>query len=123
MPHGTWDHAWGYHFQTADRRIVISGDTAVSREIAEACDGCDVLVHEVFSEEGLRRVDNTTFRAYHGTFHTSTRQLAALAKAARPKLLVLYHQLYMGRSDAEMVEEITRLWDGRVVSGSDLDVY
>ncbi len=123
VPHGSWDHAWGYRFQTTDRRIVVSGDTATSKEIAAACDGCDVLVHEVFSAAGMGRVSDPGFRAYHGTFHTSTRQLAALAKAARPKLLVLYHQLYMGVSDEDLVDEIESLWDGTVVSGSDLDVY
>ena len=28
VAHGTWDFAYGYRFDTADRSIVISGDTA-----------------------------------------------------------------------------------------------
>lgn len=123
VPHGTWDHAYAYRFDTSDRRIVVSGDTAQSDAIAEACDGCDVLVHEVFSKAGLQRLGERHLGAYHGTFHTSTVELAELAAKARPKKLVLYHQLYMGASDEELVKEIEALWDGDVVSGGDLDVF
>lgn len=44
--HGDWQHAFGYGFETPDRVIVISGDTRASRAVVEACDGCDILVHE-----------------------------------------------------------------------------
>ena len=27
VPHGKWEHAYGYVFKTADRTIVVSGDT------------------------------------------------------------------------------------------------
>jgi ribonuclease BN (tRNA processing enzyme) len=49
--------------------------------------------------------------------------LADLASQARPKLLVLYHQLFWGISEAELLEEIRSRYDGKVVSGRDLDVF
>ncbi|MEO8741848.1 MAG: MBL fold metallo-hydrolase, partial [Lysobacteraceae bacterium] len=53
--HGSWDHAYGYTFQTAGRRIVVSGDTTPMAEIVAQCHGCDVLVHEVYSVAGFKR--------------------------------------------------------------------
>jgi ribonuclease BN (tRNA processing enzyme) len=41
--------AYGYRFQTADRSIVISGDTSPAESIVENCNGCDVLIHEAYS--------------------------------------------------------------------------
>ena len=52
VKHGIWKEAYGYIFQTRDRKIVISGDTAPTDEVVKACDGCDVLLHEVFNPHG-----------------------------------------------------------------------
>jgi ribonuclease BN (tRNA processing enzyme) len=49
--------------------------------------------------------------------------LAAIASRARPGLLVLYHQLFWGTSEEDLVSEVRAGYDGRVVSGRDLDVY
>ena len=54
VPHTGWPEAYGYRFDTADRSIVISGDTAPTEAIVEVCDGCDVLVHEVYSATTFR---------------------------------------------------------------------
>lgn len=123
VPHGDWEHAYAYLFETADRRIVVSGDTAPSEAVIEACDGCDVLVHEVYSAERFR-TRPAEWRRYHEAFHTSTRQLASLARRARPGILVLYHQLYWGTNDAGLVREMRAAgYEGYVRSGRDLDVF
>ena len=62
-------------------------------------------------------------RRYHAAYHTSTTELAALATRAKPRLLVLYHQLYWGDDDAGLVRQIQRGYRGAVVSGRDLGVY
>ncbi len=36
---------YGYRFDTADRSVVISGDTNPARATIDACHGCDVLIH------------------------------------------------------------------------------
>lgn len=123
VPHGTWKHAWAYRFDTADRSIVISGDTAASDTLADACSGCDLLVHEVFSAAAMEWLGDPGFAAYHGTFHTSTTELGRLAERARPGKLVLYHQLHMGATDEQLLAEVRAVWDGDVVSGADLDVF
>jgi ribonuclease BN (tRNA processing enzyme) len=123
VPHGDWVHAFGYRFETADRSIVVSGDTRSSDAVVRACNGCDVLLHEVYSAE--RFVTRPPeWQAYHARAHTSTKELAALATRARPKLLVLYHQLYWGTADEPLVNEVrTAGYSGRVVSAQDLGVY
>jgi ribonuclease BN (tRNA processing enzyme) len=124
VPHANWPkgHSFGYRFQTADRVIVISGDTRPSDAVVKACDGCDVLVHEVYSAEKFRG-RTKEWQAYHKDAHTSTTELAALATRARPKLLVLYHQLFWGATDADLEREVRAGYSGTVVSGHDLDVF
>jgi ribonuclease BN (tRNA processing enzyme) len=120
--HGSWDYAFGYRFETADRVIVISGDAVPSESVVEQCNGCDILVHEVYSQAGFERRDSV-WQSYHASSHTSTVELAELASLARPGLLVLYHQLYWGATDEELLAEIRARYDGAVISGRDLDVF
>ena len=126
VKHGSWTQAFGYRFDTPDRSIVISGDASPSESIVEQCNGCDVLLHEVYSEAGYRDSDDA-WKKYSKAFHTTTYELAALAERARPKLLVLYHQMYFGKSGADtqasQLAEIKSRYKGRVVSANDLDVY
>ena len=123
VQHGNWEHAYGYAFQTAGRRIVVSGDTTPSAEIIAQCQGCDVLVHEVYSVAGFKTRPKD-WQDYHAHSHTSTAQLATIAKQAKPKLLVLYHQLYWGTTDIDLLREIKAAgYTGRVVSAHDLSVY
>lgn len=124
VPHGSWPQAYGYAIDAAGRSIVISGDTAPSAAIAEACHGCDVLVHEVYSADRFDLVFGPRRGQYHSSFHTSTRQLAELASKAKPKLLVLYHQLYFGPHDeVDLEKEIRRSYTGNVKNGLDLTIY
>lgn len=123
VDHGSWPHALGYKFETVDRTIVISGDTRPSESLVAACGGCDVLVHEVYSAEAFQRRE-PEWQAYHADTHTSTVQLAEVANRARPGILVLYHQLYWGATDDDLIREIRAAgYTGPVASASDLDVY
>lgn len=122
VPHGTWEHALGYVFTTADRTIVVSGDTKPSDAVVRACQHCDVLVHEVYDAEAFKHL-KPEWQAYHSSFHTSTYALGDLATRARPKLLVLYHQLYWGGTDSSLVSQVKTRFSGVVVSARDLGVY
>lgn len=122
VKHGSWPSAYGYRFETADRTIVISGDTAPAESIRTNAEGCDVLVHEVYSQSAFRRLPEQMQR-YHASFHTSSVELARIAAEARPGLLVLYHQLLWGATEEGLLGEIRALYNGRVVYGRDLDVY
>jgi ribonuclease BN (tRNA processing enzyme) len=122
VKHGSWRQAFGYRFETPDRTIVISGDTTPSANVIENCNGCDVLIHEVYSTVGFASRP-PEWQKYHSNFHTSTRELAAIATKARPGLLILYHQLFWGVTDDDLIKEVQQTYSGKVVSGRDLDVY
>jgi ribonuclease BN (tRNA processing enzyme) len=122
VAHGKWDQAFGYRFATRDRVIVVSGDTSPTDAVVRACDGCDVLVHEVYSAEQFKH-RTADWQRYHAAYHTSTEQLAEIATRARPKLLVLYHQLYWGDDDAALLRQVRAKYRGEVVSARDLGVY
>lgn len=123
VPHGELREAFGYRFDTADgRSIVISGDTGPTDAVSNACNGCDVLIHEVYSTEGFKRRP-AEWQRYHARYHTSSAELAAIATKARPGLLVLTHQLLWGTSEEDLLGEVRRAYAGKVVNGRDLDVY
>ena len=121
VKHGSWDEAFGYKFQTADRSIVISGDTAPTDAVVRACNGCDVLVHEVYNETGPRATG--TWKTYLSAFHTSSAELGAIATKSHPRLLVLYHQLFEGAAEQDLIDQMQRAYSGKFVSARDLDVY
>ena len=115
-------NTFAYRFETADRVIVVSGDARPSESLVAACNGCDVLVHEVYSAERFAQRP-PEWQRYHARAHTSTTQLAELASRARPKLLVLYHQLYWGATDEDLLREVRATYPGAVVSARDLGTY
>lgn len=123
VPHGDWEVAFGYRFQSADRSIVISGDTRASDAVVNACDGCDLLVHEVYSAERFR-TRPPAWQAYHAKAHTSTTELADVARRAAPKQLLLYHQLFWGTTDEGLIAETRAAgYKGPIRSAADLTRY
>ena len=127
--------SYGYRFDTSDRSIVITGDTAPTQATIDACNGCDVLIHEVNTLSALA-ARPAMFQAFAGMYHTSTAQLAELAAQAKPKLLVLYHasislrprvnpnfQGAANSSPEELLAEVQSRYAGKVVVARDLDVY
>ncbi len=123
--HGSWPQAFGYRIDTPDRSIVISGDCSPSDALTEAAKGCDILLHEVYSEtepeHGAR--GRPDWPAYLREAHTSTAELAEIAGKAKPKQLVLYHQLFGAATDRGLEQEVRKAYKGKVRSAKDLDVY
>jgi ribonuclease BN (tRNA processing enzyme) len=123
VPHGSWDQAFGYRFETADRTIVFSGDTAPTDAVGKACHGCDVLLHEVYSETSFS-IRSPQAQKYFRSFHTSSFELAKEATEAKPGLLVLYHQMYGDDVTYDhLLAEVKQHYSGTVVSARDLDIY
>lgn len=118
--HGSWKEALGYRFDADGKSIVISGDTRPAQSVVDACNGCDVLVHETYSGTPA---PNTPDASYFASFHTSAQQLGEIAAKARPKLLVVWHYVPLRNTDqTKMVEEIHKTFRGTVVVANDLDV-
>jgi ribonuclease BN (tRNA processing enzyme) len=122
VKHGIWKEAYGYKFETKDRKIVISGDTAPTDEVTKACNGCDVLLHEVYNPKGIQ-LQIPHWKEYFRTFHTTPAELGDIARRAHPKLLVAYHQVLLMLPEEDLVEQIRHEYSGNWVMGKDLGVY
>ena len=128
VQHGSLQDAFGFRIETADKVIVMSGDTAPTPSLRAHCGGCDVLIHEAYSLATYERVSRK-WQRYRRHHHTSSKELAALAAQVKPGLLVLYHRANAGGAmtlpdpEAALLDEVRRLYNGRVVTAHDLDVF
>ncbi len=122
VEHGSWPDAYGYRFTTPDKVIVVSGDTRPCDNIIKYAKGADILVHEVYYKAGWDKRDST-WQKYHAAHHTSTYELGRIASEAKPGLVVLYHILYWGATDQDLLDEIAKEYTGKVIVGHDRGVY
>ena len=124
VKHGSWDQAFGYRFDTPGRSIVLSGDTSPADSVAQACHGCDLLLHELYYDREYVSDPRPAWPQDLRSFHTSAAELGAIATKAHPGLLVLYHQVIQPQdTDEELVREVQSTYKGKVVSAHDLDVF
>jgi ribonuclease BN (tRNA processing enzyme) len=119
--------SFGFRFETAERTIVISGDTAPTQSLIEHSRGCDILVHEAYSMRALRSGSGRPTPEFRRRHHTSSLELAEIARAVQPGLLVTYHRSHTGETGAEpedvLLEEIRQVYAGAVAIANDLDVF
>src|SRR5436853_3983318 len=120
--------ALAYRFDTADRSIVISGDTHRSENLVQLARGADVLVHEALYlpavDRLVARVPNAaTLKKHIIDSHTAVEDCARVAAAAGVKTLVLSHLV---PADDPTVTEQTWLdaarphFKGRIIVARDL---
>jgi ribonuclease BN (tRNA processing enzyme) len=122
--------AFAYRFDTPDRSIVISGDTAPSPSLIALAKGADVLVHEVLYLSALDRLvkgnpHSARLRAHLLASHTPTAEAGRIAAAAGVKTLVLSH--FVPGDDPSITDEMWAKdarahFKGEVVVGRDLMV-
>ncbi|MGH9349042.1 MAG: MBL fold metallo-hydrolase, partial [Vicinamibacterales bacterium] len=120
-------HSFAYRFDTADRSIVISGDTRVSTNVIGLARDADVLVHEVLSREYWERPDAPQPKSVIRHIiesHTEVADAARVAARAGVKTLVLSHFVPTEGpntpTDDEWVAAARRHFKGRVIPGRDL---
>ncbi len=121
VQHGTWPNAFGFRFTTPDKVIVISGDTRPCENILKYSEGADILIHEVYSYHRWT-LRNDFWQKYHAANHTSTFELGEMAAKAKPGKVVLYHILFWGDSEEDLLKEIATKYDGEIIVGQDLMV-
>lgn len=124
VEHGSWPEAYGFRFDTVNKRIVVSGDTRPSESVIKACDGCDVLIHEVYSGYGGTSEKNPEeWMKYMTAFHTSAQELGGVATRAGAKTLIVTHHVPLEPSNqTDMVNSIKKGFAGTVIVARDLDV-
>ena len=120
--------AFAYRFDTSDRSIVISGDTAPSDALIALARGADVLVHEALHPLG---VDRLAARLPHArnlkrhllASHTTAADCGRIAAAAGVKTLVLSHFVPSDDpsiTDEMWLQEARKHFGGRIIVGKDL---
>ena len=126
--HPPIQHAFAYRFDAPDRSIVISGDTAVSKNLIALAQGADVLVHEVLWLPAVDRIvakvpNATTLKQHIIDSHTSAEDCGKVAAQAGVKTLVLSH--LVPSDDPAITEPMwigaaRQHFSGRIVVGKDL---
>jgi ribonuclease BN (tRNA processing enzyme) len=120
--------AFAYRFDTPDRSIVISGDTAPSESLVTLAKGADVLVHEVLYLPGVARLAQNEpharrLRDHLIASHTPPAEVGRIAAAAGVKTLVLSHFVPgddPSITDAMWMAGVRARFKGEVVVGRDL---
>src|SRR5262249_9934228 len=126
--HGDDLEAYGFRFETPDRTIVLSGDTSPTQSLIDHCGGCDVLIHEAYPMSTFHTA-SLAWQEFRRTHHTSTKELADIANAVKPGLLVVHHHSNAGgrplspATEDRLPAEIRDSYKGRVVGGHDLDIF
>ena len=120
--------AFGYRFDTTDRSIVISGDTAPSDSLIALARGADVLVHDAMYPPAVDRLvagvpNATTLRESILSHHTTAEDAGRVARMAGVKTLVLSH--FVPPEDPAVTDQMwmdaARVhFGGTVIVGKDL---
>ena len=121
--------SFAYRFDSADRSIVISGDTRPSDNLIALARDADVLVHEVYYDAAA--VDRLIAGVQNAprlkdsilSHHTSAAEAGRVARAAGVKTLVLSHFIPAedpAVTDAMWIDAAKSQFDGDVVLGKDL---
>lgn len=141
--------SFAYRFDTADRSIVFSGDTAVSENLVVLAKGADILVHEAAEVQATidmmsaqasvaapasadagngkggqnpKGFDPKKFEEHVLKAHTSVQDAARLAAAADVKTLVLSHVSPVSSAmvpDSRWIEDARPFFGGTIVVGHD----
>ena len=126
--HPPIQHAFAYRFDAPDRSIVISGDTAVSKNLIALAQGADVLVHESLWVPAVDRIVATipnaaTLKQHIIDSHTSAEDCGRVAAAAGVKTLVLSHLVPPDDpaiSDQMWIDAAKKHFRGNIIVGRDL---
>lgn len=121
-------HAFAYRFDTPDRSIVISGDTARSDSLVRLARGADILVHEALFVDAVDRLvakvpNASTLKQHIVDSHTAAEDCGRIAAAAGVKTLVLSHLVPPDDplvADHMWLDAARRHFGGEIVVGRDL---
>jgi ribonuclease BN (tRNA processing enzyme) len=128
VSHPIVEPALAYRFDTPDRSIVISGDTAPSDRLIQLATGADVLVHEAMHLAGVDRLvarvpNHPGLRQHLLASHTAVEDVGRVAQAAGVKLLVLSHLVPADDpaiTDEMWIEGARVHYRGPIIVGKDL---
>jgi ribonuclease BN (tRNA processing enzyme) len=120
--------SFAYRFDSADRSIVISGDTNRSENLVALAKGADVLVHEALwvpAVDGMARgaPNAALFKKHMIGSHTAVEDCGRVAAAAGVKTLVLSHLAPSDDpaiTDQMWIDAARPYFKGEIIVGRDL---
>jgi ribonuclease BN (tRNA processing enzyme) len=125
--HTPIEHSFAYRFDTADRSLVISGDTSYSKNVIALARGADVLVHEALYRPFWVRPGaplTPEIRRHIIASPTDAEDVGRLAAEAGVKTLVLTHFVPSEPTgavpDEAWLAAARKHFKGEVVLGRDL---
>jgi ribonuclease BN (tRNA processing enzyme) len=125
-PHATGMQSFSRRFTSAGRNLVFSGDTAPNPGLMTVlARDADLLLHEAHTRAGLERyaADGTEERRQRvlermPVAHSNLRNVAAIARDANAKRLVITHILRT-ENDEDMTREASEIYKGDLTIGRD----
>jgi len=124
-PHLPDGLSYGFCFQSQDRKIVLSGDTAPSENVIRNAHRADILVHECVDSRKSNLSGSPAFASpqerlrHMAAIHTFPEFLGAIARDAKAKTLVTTHMV-PASIPQELRAIIMQDFDGEVLIGEDL---
>jgi ribonuclease BN (tRNA processing enzyme) len=120
--------AFAYRFDSADRSVVISGDTARSENLIRLAKGADVLVHEALWVPAVDRIVANTpnasaLKKHLIDSHTAIEDCGRVASAAGVNTLVISHRVPVDDplvTDQMWIDAAKAHFGGTVVLARDL---
>lgn len=126
--HPPLDPAFAYRFDSADRSIVISGDTTQSDSLIALAKGADILVHEAIIPSAVDRLianvpNAPDLKRSILSHHTTAEDAGRVAQAAGVKTLVLSHLIPAEDplvTDTVWIDAARTHFSGEIVIGRDM---
>jgi ribonuclease Z len=133
VDHSPVDPAVAYRIDYKGRSVVVSGDTKKVARMVEMAKGCDILVHEAANRQ-LVQMTITRLRSQNNQraavmseemmeYHTSTTELAEIARDAGVGKLVLTHLVpsipVADQADQMFIQGMSDIYRGPIIVGRD----
>lgn len=119
--------AVGYRLDYAGRSVVFSGDTMPCKYLVEACDGVDLLVHEVFPTAPILSQKSGMPLPFAemivNTIHTSPEMSGEVFKRAGARMSAMWHLVVDHDTIGPVFADMRQRYDGPVVISQDFTVF
>ncbi len=122
VDHGPVSPALGFRVEYGGRVAVFSGDTRPSENLVKFAKGADVLVHEVLAPEVERKRARVAASAVDRVIahHTTAEDAGRIFARVRPRLAVFSHIVPSVATEADILPDARKHYDGSMVFGEDL---
>lgn len=129
VDHGPYKPGVGYKFEYKEKKIVFSGDTLPHENVCRSAENADILIHESYNKDWIHaliarnpasegELNSVTLK------HSSTIEVAKIAKAAGVKHLVLTHHipspLPIKKIEQQYIKGMSKIFNGKITVARDL---